>query len=228
VLPRLALIAVVTAAGMQATPASGGVVGRSVDGRPIVIERLGDPHGPRVLVVGCIHGNECAGLAVVRELERRPPRRIDLWIVPDLNPDGYAANTRGNAHGVDLNRNFPAEWKQIGRRGDLQWSGPRPLSEPETRIARALILRLRPAVTIWFHQPQAIVRAWGHSIATARRFARLAGVPFRALRWPNGTASNWQNHKFLRAASFVVELPPGPLPAAAAARYAAAIARAVG
>jgi hypothetical protein len=103
-------------------------LGRSVDGRQIVAERLGNPHGARVLVVGCIHGNECAGLAVVRELERRPPSSIDLWLVPDLNPDGHAAGTRGNAHGVDLNRNFPAMWKPIGRRGDPQWSGPRPLS----------------------------------------------------------------------------------------------------
>jgi protein MpaA len=198
-------------------------LGRSVQGRPIDAIELGNPHGKRVLVVGCIHGNECAGLAVVRDLERHPPRRIDLWLVPNLNPDGYAADTRGNAHGVDLNRNFPAMWKRIGALGDPQWSGPRPLSEPEARIAWRLVRRLRPAVTIWFHQPQGIVRAWGHSIPAARRFARLAGARFRALAWPNGTASNWQNHRYAHAASFVVELPPGPLAAADAARYAAAV-----
>jgi protein MpaA len=204
------------------------VLGHSVLGRPVVLERLGDPHGPRVLVVGCIHGNECAGLAVVRALERHPPRHVDLWLVPDLNPDGYAAGTRGNADGVDLNRNFGAMWLPNGTHGNLQWGGPRPLSEPETRIARRLILRVRPRLSIWFHQPQAIVRAWGHSIAAARRYARLAGAPFRALAWPNGTASNWQNRRFHGDASFVVELPPGPLPSRAAARYARAVDGAVG
>ena len=42
--------------------------------------------------------------------------------------------------------------------------GPRPFSERESRIARRLITGLQPDVTIWFHQPQALVRAWGPSI----------------------------------------------------------------
>jgi hypothetical protein len=78
----------------------------------------------------------------------------------------------------------------------------------------ALIERLRPQITIWFHQPQGIVRAWGQSVATARRFAALARYPYRSIRWPYGTAANWQNHRFPGTASFVVELPPGSLPAA--------------
>ena len=32
-------------------------------------------------------------------------------------------------------------------------------------------------ITIWFHQPQGIVRAWGQSVATARRFAALPLYP---------------------------------------------------
>ena len=78
-------------------------------------------------------------------------------------------------------------------------------------------------ITIWYHQPQAIVRAFGHSVPAARRYARLAGVPFRRLHWPAGTASNWQNHRFAGASSFVVELPPGPLASTAAVRHARAV-----
>ena len=65
-------------------------------------------------------------------------------------------------------------------------------------------------MTIWFHQYRArrpLVRAWGQSQAAARRFARLAGIPFKAIPWPAGTAPNWQNHRFPGTASFVVELP---------------------
>jgi hypothetical protein len=80
-------------------------------------------------------------------------------------------------------------------------------------------------VTIWFHQPQGLVRAWGRSIAAARRYARLAGMRFRPIRWPAGTAPNWQNHRFPGTSSFVVELPPGPLSRAAAARQARAVLR---
>jgi len=202
------------------------LLGRSVRGIPIVAFERGNPSSPRkVLVVGCIHGTECAGIAVVQLLARTQPRNADLWLVPNLNPDGYAAHTRQNAHGVDLNRNFGAMWAPIGHRGSLQWSGPRPFSEPETRIARRLILRLRPALTLWFHQPQAIVRAWGPSIPAGRRYAQLADVPFRALAWPGGTASNWQNHLRPPETSFVVELPPGPLTPIAARPYAQALLR---
>jgi len=35
-------------------------------------------------------------------------------------------------------------------------------------------------------------------------------MPFRAMRWPAGTAPNWQNHRF-EAPAFVVELPQGRL-----------------
>jgi hypothetical protein len=197
--------------------------GRSARGRRIRAVELGFPGRPRVLVVGCIHGNESAGTAVVRRLEREPPPPFDLWVVPNLNPDGLAAGTRQNARGVDLNRNFPSGWKRLWQRGDLEYSGPRPLSEPESRFAVRLIRRLRPEITIWFHQPQNVVRAWGGSIPVARRYALLAGLPFRKIRWPAGTAPNWQNHRFPGTTSFVVELPPGPLGAGRVRTLARAI-----
>jgi murein endopeptidase len=198
-------------------------LGRSHRGRVIQALRVGDPSAPaRILVVGCIHGDECEGLAVTRRLARAAPR-ADLWLVHQLNPDGYAGRHRQNARGVDLNRNFASEWRPIGQRWSPEYSGPRPFSERESRIARRLILSLQPDVTIWFHQPQAVVRAWGPSIPEARRYARLAGEPFRAIRWPSGTAPNWQNHRFPANAAFVVELPPGRLSARAAARHARAI-----
>jgi protein MpaA len=203
------------------------VLGRSALGRPIVATVLGAPSAPRrILVVGCIHGDECAGTEVTRLLARgQPPPSTQLWLVSDLNPDGRAARVRQNGRGVDLNRNFPSEWRRIGRRWNPQYSGPRPLSEPESRIAARLVGRLRPRVTIWFHQPQGLVRAWGGSLPLARRYARLAGAPFRALRWPAGTAPNWQNHRFPGTSSFVVELPAGPLAGQAAGRYARAVLR---
>jgi protein MpaA len=189
-------------------------IGHSVDGRAIRPVVLGDPAAAhRVLVVGCIHGNEPAGLAVARGLiAAGAPAGTEIVVVPSVNPDGCARGTRGNAHGVDLNRNFPSNWSAIGRPGSFQYSGPHALSEPESRYSVALIEHLQPQVTIWFHQPQGVVRAWGQSVATARRFAALARYPYRSIRWPYGTAANWQNHRFPGTASFVAELPPGPLP----------------
>jgi len=201
------------------------LVGHSTRGRPIRLITLAGPAGGRtVLDVGCIHGTECAGEAIVHRLVRSgPPRSGTIWIVPNLNPDGHALGTRVNARGVDLNRNFPSGWRRIGAPGTPQYSGPRPLSERESRLAVRLIERLHPAVTIWFHQPQDVVRAWGQSIPVARRYAHLAGAHFRAIRWPAGAATRWQNHTFPGTAAFVVELAAGPLGPGPAAHYAAAI-----
>jgi protein MpaA len=189
------------------------VLGRSVRGRAISAARLGDPAATRkILVFGGIHGDETAGLAVARRLERTwAPENADLWIVEHLNPDGVAARTRQNARGVDLNRNFPYRWRRLGRRGDPTWSGPRALSEPETRLARRLIRRLRPEVTVWFHQPLALVDASGGDSRIERRFARRVRLPLRHIQPYPGTATRWQNHRYPGSTAFVVELPGGRL-----------------
>jgi murein peptide amidase A len=183
------------------------VIGRSVQGRPIVSVRNGSPDAAvKVLVVGSIHGDETAGIRIARRLIRAPALTgVELFLVPTINPDGVAAGTRGNAHGVDLNRNFPFDWRPLG---GGEYSGRRPLSESESRAASRLILRIRPEVTIWFHQPFGLVdRPAGNPFA-ARRFAQLIGLPLIRLPGPYpGSASRWQNHRFPHATAFVAELP---------------------
>ena len=186
------------------------LLGRSEQGRPIVALRVGDSQGIRVLVVGCIHGNEGAGIAVVRALERRRTR-FDLWLVPNLNPDGFVRGTRQNGRGVDLNANWSSQWRGGGHPWDNYYPGPYPFSERETRIGRDLILRVRPRVTIWFHQHMNLVWAWGPSTAAGRIYARAAGMRFYHHHWLRGTATNWQNHHLPNSASFTVELPAGSL-----------------
>jgi protein MpaA len=198
------------------------VLGRSVQGRPIVALELGNPTSRRrFLVVGCIHGDERAGIAIAKDLGSDvPPTRFVIWIVPNLNPDGSAANTRQNGRGVDLNRNFPYRWRPAGRPWDRYYPGLRPLSEPESRIAFSLIRRVRPSISVWFHQPLGLVDRSGGRSAIEWRYSMLVGLPLRRLpRYP-GSATTWENHRFLGSTSFVVELPGGGLSARAADRYA--------
>jgi len=202
------------------------LIGHSSLGRPIRLVGYGYGRDPtRILVFGCIHGTECAasGIRVTRGPAGCPPAAA-IFVVPNLNPDGLAEATRLNGRGVDLNRNFPSGWEPMYSRGDPQYSGPRPFSEPETRLAATLIRTLKPDVTIWFHQEaEPLVRAWGPSVPAARRYAHLVELPFVKLRWLAGTAPNWQNHHFPGTSSFVVELPPGPLSADDESRLATAI-----
>ena len=158
----------------------------------------------------------------MRALERTHPK-ADLWLVPVLNPDGLAADTRQNAHGVDLNRNFPSLWQPFGHPGSTYYSGPRPFSEPETRAARDLIRRIKPRYTIWYHQHMDVVWAYGRSTAAGRRYAQLAGMRLLHRSWLAGSATNWQNHLHGGGVSLTVELPAGALDAAALARQVRAV-----
>ena len=181
---------------------------------------VGNPHGTRVVVFGEIHGDEAGGIPVAQALERLHPRDLDLWIVPELNPDGIALDTRKNAHGVDLNRNFPVRWRRMG---GVYESGPRPLSERESRIARALIVRLHPHVTIWFHQHLDMVWASGGDRRIEKAFARVSGLPYHPMPQLAGSAVTWQNNTLKGTTAFAAELPAGTPDAAAVKRYVRAV-----
>jgi murein peptide amidase A len=199
------------------------VIGRSVRGRPIVARVLGPDSAPRkLLLVGCIHGNECAGIRILSALgHARRPTGVQLWLVPELNPDGTAADTRQNAHGVDLNRNFPYQWERVT--DPTYDSGPSPASEPETRAAMALIRRIKPAVTIWYHQHMDLVDMAGGDRGVARRYAELSGLRATCLGFLPGTAPAWSNHVLPGTTAFVVELPTGPVGSAALSRHLRAV-----
>jgi len=163
-------------------------LGASVQGRTITVIERGDPNGPKVLVVGCVHGNEPAGIRVAAWLQRaRPPAGIDLWILPDLNPDGVHAGTRGNVHGVDLNRNFPWTAAAFGAREPPGGAPDRPpapahhdLVPPTVRRRRRVRRRrlegasLRPARPAATATPDALSRERGE--LGKRAPARIVGI----------------------------------------------------
>ena len=203
------------------------VFGHSVRGHRLVAERIGNPEARRrVLVVGEIHGNEEAGRKIVDQLRHRhdSTRSAEIWTVRTINPDGHAADSRTNAHGVDLNRNFSVGWRSSSA-GAGDYGGPEPFSEPETRAARRLIDRVRPDLTIWYHQPWNAVLAPCHGKARAeKRYAKLSGMRVDRCRGEGlpGTATRWEERR--RTTAFVVELPSGGITKARARRQAGAAA----
>jgi protein MpaA len=122
------------------------------------------------LVVAGIHGEE----AETTMLASRALRQMDTVgpstaLVLCANPDGVALGTRGNANGVDLNRNFPASnWSTASVWSRPLTEGPRsvelspgsePASEVETRNLLDLIQRLQPKNILSLHSPLACVEA---------------------------------------------------------------------
>jgi hypothetical protein len=209
------------------------MIGHSVQGRPIEAVRFGDRSSPRkALVVGVIHGDEPGGIAVTRELKRElrrhlgPLSGVDVWVIDTVNPDGIAAHTRKNAHGVDLNRNFSVDWRDSVPQSSGYYPGPRPFSEPESRAVRDLVLKLKPQVSIWLHQP------WDQVLAPCRgpaplqkTYSRISGIRLKRCRGEDlhGTAIDFENARIAGSDAFVVEQPGGPVSAAAAKRNARAM-----
>jgi protein MpaA len=188
------------------------VIGKSVRGHPIRAWELGEKDAPvTAIVFGRHHGNEPAGEVVLDTLrDGNPIHGIDLWVVPRLNPDGALRNTRQNARGVDLNRNFPWRWKPLT---GYYYSGRRPASEPETRAAMRFMDNVDPDFVVSIHTP-----LYGLDVTHAkdRRFARRLSkelrLPNRQLRCSgtcHGTLSQWFNHAH-KGACVTVEFGPSP------------------
>jgi murein peptide amidase A len=207
-------------------------IGESVRGRAITATQIGDPAAERVvLVVGVIHGDERAGLQVIERLrqDHAEIQGVQIWLVPTVNPDGLEAGTRGNAHRVDLNRNFPYRWRGGVSRSSGYYPGPRPRSEPETRAAMAFIGRIQPDLSIWYHQPWGAVLACRGKPRLAALYAKLALMRTSCRgRGLSGTAINWQNHRRPGAPAFVVEFRRGGIDAITADRHARAAAALAG
>lgn len=132
------------------------VLGFSVEHRPIEAVIFPNP-GPRVLILGGTHGDEPKSVYVAQRLIGRlsdDPARVagcHVVIVPVVNPDGDERRTRRNAHGVDVNRNFPTEnWAASAPRSRF-YGGPAPASEPETRVLMDLVNRLAPQRILTLH-----------------------------------------------------------------------------
>lgn len=186
--------------------------GASVEGRPLVAVRVpsASKGAPRLLCSANIHGVEfIAGrvaLGLLRALADGDPRvvalreRAELWVIPSLNPDGYArtfaeggrgvvARLRGNSRGVDLNRNFPRpggappSWLPFtgsDTPGAATYRGPHPLSEPETAALDRLFAAQRFVASANLHSFMGTVipaRVTDRpTYATYKRLCRLFGA----------------------------------------------------
>jgi hypothetical protein len=144
-----------------------------------------------------MHGNEPAPKQILDTLRTgETVRGIDLWVVPTYNPDGLAAHTRRNAHGVDLNRNYPNDWAPLT--GNY-YAGPRPASEPETRAMMRFLRQVRPRRVVSFHQPLNGVDVATKDPGFARRIARALRLPTTDLDCGStchGTMTGWFNRHF--------------------------------
>lgn len=172
---------------------------------------------PRVLIIGGIHGDELTSVSIVfRWLEwvGEPKASKYVWrVIPASNPDGLFSrpSTRANAHGVDLNRNFPTpDWEQDAhkywiertRRDPRRYPGDAAGSEIETRWLEQQIEAFKPDVIISVHAPYNLLDYDGPA-PQPLRFGRLA---LNRLGVYPGSLGNYGGH-YKSVPVVTIELP---------------------
>ena len=190
-------------------------IGMSALGRPIVAVHVQDsPHRP-VIAIGSIHGDEAMGLKVIERLLNvaEIPMDLNLWVISTVNPDGLALRTRGNANGVDLNRNFATDdWRIVGR-GTEKYSGEKAASETETRAVQEFLIEQKPLLVVWWHQYGQYVddQRTVADYDLIKQFSELTDFPIKYVGCGStpciGNATAFINSRIEGASSFVVELP---------------------
>jgi len=183
-------------------------IGRSVENRPLEIIILGQGDNVTLVMAG-IHGNETAGIPLVRKLAdylRGQPELL-RWrrvvILAAANPDGIARKTRVNSRGIDLNRNFPA-----GNRINNRQYGSRGLSEPESRAIDQILQKYLPQRIVSIHQPLQCIDYDGPGGPLAYQMAQYCTLPVRKLGAHPGSLGAYAGET-LGIPIITVELPGG-------------------
>ena len=185
-------------------------IGRTVQNRSIECWTLGS--GPDItLILATIHGDEPAGTPLLKKFADHlveNPALLDgkkILLIPVANPDGHAASKRTNAHGVDLNRNYPA-----ANYSDRPNHGHGALSEPESRALYDLIRLVQPARVISFHQPirsgNACIDFDGPARELADAMAAASDLPIHKLGGQPGSLGSWVGDT-LKRPIITIELP---------------------
>lgn len=94
-------------------------------------------HGPRVLIVGGVHGDEPEGVVaaqgILAALNESFNYKLQVIVIPEFNPEGILNKLRMNSAGVDLNRNLPTkDWSPIAAK-ERYFPGKTAGSEPENK-----------------------------------------------------------------------------------------------
>ncbi|MDR6174980.1 protein MpaA [Nocardioides zeae] len=196
-----ALDAAAAPAAKPYTQSAKWVYGRTAQGRDLVAYRVGnyDATFTAMVVVG-MHGNEQGvnGIATgLRELAAAGRfTAVDLWIVPAYNPDGLVAKRRQNSRGVDLNRNFPHNWRRLS--GNYH-SGNQAASEVETHSFMKVLDRVQPDLLLSFHQPLNGVDIDTKYPSWSRYVAEGLNLPLKNFNCGgvcSGTMTGWYNARY--------------------------------
>lgn len=188
------------------------ILGQSVQGRSIELYEYGK--GKKNLhIYGGIHGDEPESVDAVLRLiellnkEEKFYSGKHVFIIPNLNPDGFYLKTRVNANKVDLNRNFPTEnWSP---QFDLPKNNPgkMPISEPEVKAVMNFIKVFPPQAILSVHSWEPQINYDGPGKTLAGFMAKTNGYKVtKNIGYPTpGSLGTWGGEKEIP--TITLELP---------------------
>ena len=189
--------------------------GRSHDGADLTVW-LPENEKPQILVLASMHGDESETTVVLSDALRSIlPESLKNAAVLCGNPDGAVRGTRGNARGVDLNRNFPStNWSPEPVTYKSRKDGPRDIalspgdyaaSEPETAALISLLDEMRPRVVVTLHAALACIDDADNS-PLGRWLSERTGLPFEAVTYPTpGSFGSWAQEHELNLVTYEFE-----------------------
>lgn len=183
------------------------IFGWTVEHRPILYFETGASESKKLTIIQCgIHGDELPAtpmcLNLIEEIitgKNVVPKETRLIVQPLLNPDGMFKKTptRTNAHGTDINRNFPTKdwaanavksWKKREKANSRKFPGPKAKSEPETEAIVHFIETQKPQKIISIHTPLGFWDLDAKGGVDQRRRARYLAI---------NMSKNSGNYKFI-------------------------------
>lgn len=155
--------------------------GTSVEDSEILAYRSEFKASGHLYLIAGVHGDEVEGVYVLKQLYdwllQHEELKFPIIVIPNLNPDGHRANTRGNSHGVDLNRNLPTTSWQGEYKEKKYYPGPGPASEPENLFLLRLMEKYRPSFILSFHSWKPLINYNGDSMKVAQFLSARNGYP---------------------------------------------------
>ncbi|MCC7440172.1 MAG: succinylglutamate desuccinylase/aspartoacylase family protein [Bdellovibrionales bacterium] len=153
--------------------------GTTADGLGIPGWRWNAPRGPKLFVLGGVHGDEPEGVVaahgLLASLLAGPPKNFSLTLVPALNLDGVLAQRRKNSRGIDLNRNMGTRDWTSEVASERYFPGDAPDSEPETLALIRFLESERPTFILSLHSWKPLLNTNGDCVPEAAAAAAICG-----------------------------------------------------